>query len=197
MPAIDATRLAPGFDNPIHDAQASFRAILDAMAHPGRPVELSGGLAPPAPLGMAMAAAALTLCDAETPLWLDAALAGCADFLRFHCGVALAAPGAAHFALIGEPDAMPSLDAFALGSDEYPDRSATLIVEVERLRAGQGLTLSGPGIAGTALLGVRGLPERVWAERQLLAELFPRGLDLILTCGSRLAALPRTTRVGS
>ena len=91
---------------------------------------------------------------------------------------------------------MPSLDAFALGSDEYPDRSATLIVEVERLRAGQGLTLSGPGIAGTALLEVSRLPERFWTERDLLGELFPRGLDLILTCGSRLAALPRTTRVG-
>jgi alpha-D-ribose 1-methylphosphonate 5-triphosphate synthase subunit PhnH len=197
LPAIDAARLAPGFDNPVHDAQATFRAILDAMAHPGRPVELPGRFTPPVPLGAAMAAAALTLCDADTPLWLDATLAGCADFLRFHCGAALAAPGIAHFALIGAPDAMPSLETFALGSDEYPDRSATLIVEVERLRAGHGLTLSGPGVAGTALLDVARLPKRFWAERHLLAELFPRGLDLILTCGSRLAALPRTTRVGT
>jgi alpha-D-ribose 1-methylphosphonate 5-triphosphate synthase subunit PhnH len=194
-PAIDTTRLAPGFSDPVHDAQASFRAILDAMAHPGLPVELSARLAPPAPLGAAAAAVALTLCDAETPLWLDSALESCADYLRFHCGAPLATPDIAQFALIGAPAAPPSLDGFSLGSDEYPDRSTTLIVEVERLRAGHGMTLSGPGIAGTAQLELAGLPKQFWAERALLTELFPRGLDVIFTCDYRLAALPRTTRV--
>jgi alpha-D-ribose 1-methylphosphonate 5-triphosphate synthase subunit PhnH len=192
---IDAARLAPGFGDPVHDAQGTFRAILDAMAHPGRLVELPATLATPAPLGAAAAAVALTLCDRETPLWLDPRLAICADYLRFHCGAKLAPPDLAHFALIGDGHAMPSLDAFALGSDEYPDRSTTLIIEVERLQEGRGMTLSGPGIADTARLDVSGLPERFWAERALLAELFPRGLDVILTCGRSLAALPRTTRV--
>jgi alpha-D-ribose 1-methylphosphonate 5-triphosphate synthase subunit PhnH len=196
-PTIDVARLAPGFGDPVHEAQESFRAILDAMAHPGRLVELPAGLTAPAPLGTAAAAVALTLCDGETPLWLDPRLAACADYLRFHCGATLAPPDLAHFALIGDSHAIPSLDAFALGSDEYPDRSTTLIIEVERLRPGHGTTLSGPGIADIARLDVSGLPERFWAERALLAELFPRGLDVILTCGRALAALPRTTRVAA
>jgi alpha-D-ribose 1-methylphosphonate 5-triphosphate synthase subunit PhnH len=29
-----------------------------------------------------------------------------------------------------------------------------------------------------------------------LAPLFPRGIDLIFTAGTRVAALPRTTRIG-
>ncbi|HEX3499342.1 MAG TPA: phosphonate C-P lyase system protein PhnH [Stellaceae bacterium] len=195
--AIDAARLAPGFGDPVHDAQATFRAVLDAMAHPGRLVELPARLAAPAPLGEAAIAVVLTLCDVETPLWLDPGLAPSADYLRFHCGVPLTSPDLAHFALIGDPHAMPPLDAFALGSDEYPDRSTTLIIEVEQLQAGRGMILSGPGIADTARLAVSSFPERFWAERQLLAELFPRGLDVILTCGSLLAALPRTTRVAA
>lgn len=195
--AIDVARLAPGFGDPVHDAQAIFRAVLDAMAHPGRLVELPARLAAPAPLGAAAGAVALALCDAEAPLWLDPGLAPCADYLRFHCGAPLAPPDIAHFALIGDAHAMPPLDAFALGSDEYPDRSTTLIVEVARLQAGHGLTLSGPGIADTARLDVSGLPKRFWAERDLLAELFPRGLDVILTCGDHLAAVPRTTRVAA
>jgi len=97
-----------------------------------------------------------------------------------------------------EADALPPLDAFDLGSDEYPDRSATLVVEVAGLAAGKSggtaLTLSGPGIAGSAALTVDRLPDGFQAQRTALAPLFPRGLDVVLTCGDRLAALPRTTR---
>src|SRR5260370_27912876 len=100
MPAAGFADLAPGFRDPVHDAQATFRAILDALAHPGRIVERPVALAgpAPAPLGDAAAAIALTLCDIDTPIWLDPGPAGCAHYLRFHCCAPLsAAPGAAHF----------------------------------------------------------------------------------------------------
>jgi alpha-D-ribose 1-methylphosphonate 5-triphosphate synthase subunit PhnH len=146
------------------------------------------------PLGDAAAAIALTLCDMDTPIWLDSGLARCADYLRFHCGAPqAAAPGDAHFAFISDPSALPALDTFALGSDEYPDRSTTLVVEIAGLRAGKGHTLSGPGIAGSARLAVAGLPDGFWRERETLAVLMPRGLDVIFTCGPRLAVVPRTT----
>jgi alpha-D-ribose 1-methylphosphonate 5-triphosphate synthase subunit PhnH len=202
--AIDAARLAPGLADPVHGAQSVFRAVLDAMASPGRVVAVPANVlaaAPPAPLGPAAASALLTLCDIDTPLWLDrCTLASAADYLRFHCGAPLITdPAAARFAMAAEPDALPPLDAFDLGSDEYPDRSATLVVEVAGLAAGKSggtaLTLSGPGIAGSAALTVGGLPDGFRAQRTALAALFPRGLDVVLTCGDRLAALPRTTRV--
>jgi alpha-D-ribose 1-methylphosphonate 5-triphosphate synthase subunit PhnH len=196
VPAAGLAELAPGFRDPVHGAQTTFRAILDALAHPGRIVERPAALAgsAPAPLGDAAAAVALTLCDLDTPIWLDSGLAPCADYLRFHCGAPLAAaPGDAHFAFISDPSALLALDAFAFGSDEYPDRSTTLVVEVAGLRAGEGQTLSGPGIAGTARLAVTGLPDGFWRERETLAVLMPRGLDVIFTCGPRLAVVPRTT----
>jgi alpha-D-ribose 1-methylphosphonate 5-triphosphate synthase subunit PhnH len=194
MPAAGLAELAPGFRDPVHDAQTTFRAILDALAHPGRIVERPAALAALAPLGDAAAAIALTLCDMDTPIWLDSGLARCADYLRFHCGAPqAAAPGDAHFAFISDPSALPALDTFALGSDEYPDRSTTLVVEIAGLRAGKGHTLSGPGIAGSARLAVAGLPDGFWRERETLAVLMPRGLDVIFTCGPRLAVVPRTT----
>jgi alpha-D-ribose 1-methylphosphonate 5-triphosphate synthase subunit PhnH len=193
MPAAGLAELAPGFRDPVHDAQTTFRAILDALAHPGRIVERPAALAALAPLGDAAAAIALTLCDMDTPIWLDSGLARCADYLRFHCGAPLSAPGDAHFAFVSDPSALPALDAFALGSDEYPDRSTTLVVEVAGLRAGEGHALSGPGVAGSARLAVAGLPGGFWRERETLAVLMPRGLDVIFTCGPRLAVVPRTT----
>lgn len=104
-------------------------------------------------------------------------------------------PVNARFALIADAAALPSLEGFALGSDEYPDRSTTLVIEVAGLTAGRGMRLAGPGIRGEALLGVAGLPARLLEERAALVALLPRGLDVILVSGTRLAALPRWTRV--
>ena len=55
--------------------------------------------------------------------------------------------------------------------------------------------LAGPGIVGTTRLAVSGLAGGFWAERRMLAEFLPRGVDIIFTAGARLAALPRTTSV--
>src|SRR5262245_30581435 len=125
--------LGLGFADPVLDSQRAFRSVLDALAHPGRIATLSGPEAPPAPPGPASAAVCPPLLDVETPLWLDAR-AGSAqarEYLRFHCGVPLVGtPGDVRFALIADPASTPTLDAFDTGTDERPDRSATLIVQV-------------------------------------------------------------------
>ena len=187
----------PGFADPVDDSQRMFRLVLEAMAQPGRVVTLDTPVAvPPGPLGRAAIGVGLTLLDFETPVWLDEAATGAAAHFRFHCNCPLTAqPDQAGFAFIGAPSLLPALDGFALGSDAYPDRSTTLVLEVAALAAEGGLTLTGPGIRSSARLGVAGLRAGFWAERAALAALFPRGLDLILTCGDRLTALPRTTRI--
>lgn len=193
-------RLDPGFAAPVHDAQTCFRAILRAMARPGRiervPVSLAGK--PSAPLGAAATVIALTLCDGDTPVWLDGAAAPAAAYLTFHCGAPLAAaPGDARFAFVAEPAAIPGLDRFALGSDEYPERSTTLVVEAAWLHPAADLRLSGPGIRGEAALQLAGLPGQFWAERAALSDLFPRGVDILFTCGDSLVALPRSARIAT
>ncbi|MCA3414980.1 MAG: phosphonate C-P lyase system protein PhnH, partial [Roseomonas sp.] len=51
------TRLTPGFADPVLDAQASFRAILEAMSRPGRIQRIEARITPPAPLCSAAGAA--------------------------------------------------------------------------------------------------------------------------------------------
>ena len=178
-----------GFATPPVDAAHAFRAIMTAMAQPGTIVTLAGAV-PPAPVSVAAGVALLTLCDPETPLFLGAAQdnPGFRDWITFHCAAPFVTAALAHFAY-GTWDALP-LDGFALGSSEYPDRSATLIVELPEL-TNSGAVLRGPGIKDQAHLS---LPDVAMFQRN--AALFPRGLDFIFTCGDRLAALPRSTRVG-
>lgn len=185
-----ADALTGGFPDPAIDAARAFRAILDAMARPGTIVRLAGCSAP-APAGPAMAAALLTLADGTTPVHL----AGRFDtpdlraWLAFHTGAAVApVRGDAVFGLGGWADLMP-LDGWNPGTEDYPDRSATLIVALDRLEP-DGARLTGPGIETESRLS---LPDT--APFQWNAARFPLGVDVILTCADRLAAVPRTTRV--
>lgn len=206
--------LTAGFADPSLDAQRCFRAVLEAMSRPGRVQHLDAGLAePPAPLGVAAGAVLLTLADADTPVWIDDVAAPAADWLRFHAGCPLvAAPGEAQFALAC--GAMPALDALAQGTEEAPQDSATLVLQVASLAQGallqvaslaQGtsppvasraaLRLTGPGIETAHMLQVEGLPPGFVAAWARNAALFPRGVDVILCAGATLAALPRTLRI--
>src|SRR5262245_39312327 len=59
-----------GLAEPVLGSQQIFRAVLDAMAHPGRIVSVPPPLDTPAPLWSATASMCLTLVDGETPVWL-------------------------------------------------------------------------------------------------------------------------------
>jgi alpha-D-ribose 1-methylphosphonate 5-triphosphate synthase subunit PhnH len=191
--------LAPGFADPVHDAQDTFRAVMDALARPGRVRSLAPGLAPPAPLTPELAAVALTLTDADTPVWLDPALAAApevAEYLRFHTGAPLTGdPAAAAFALISDPARCPPLAEFAAGTPAYPDTATTLVLALDALAEGEGLHLSGPGIRGTARIAPAHLPDGFAAQLAENRAGFPLGVDLILTAPGRVAGLPRSTTV--
>ncbi|WP_240046754.1 phosphonate C-P lyase system protein PhnH [Paracraurococcus ruber] len=180
-----------GFADPVLDAQACFRAVLEAMARPGRVHRVAAPPEPPAPLAAAAAAVLLTLADADTPAWLDAG-AGAEAWLRFHAGCPLAAsPAQAGFVLAcGAP---PRLAALAQGTEEEPHRSATLILQVKALEPGAGWRLTGPGIEREHRLLVEGMPPDFPAQWAANRAGFPCGVDVILCAGDRLAALPRTT----
>lgn len=188
--------LAPGFADPVLDAAGAFRALLDAMARPGTVRALGHGLRPPAPLSPAATAALLTLADADAPVWLAPSRrsADIAEFLRFHLAAAPAErPADAAFA-IGRWDELGAIEDWAIGTPEYPDRSATLIVEVDGLAEGAGARLTGPGIETARLLRVEGASAGFWPFVVANRALFPLGVDLILTCGAQVAALPRSVR---
>jgi alpha-D-ribose 1-methylphosphonate 5-triphosphate synthase subunit PhnH len=191
--------LAPAFVDPVHASQAVFRAVMNAMAYPGSVVSIGGLAQTPQPLGLAAGAVALTLLDYETPVWLDPALAQSPEvvpWLRFHTGAPLTDDlHQAAFGIISDPPRMPRFEAFSRGSMEYPDRAATLVLQIECLSGGGGFWLSGPGIRGSRALFASPLPADFVARMRANRALFPRGLDIILASGTMLAALPRSVHV--
>lgn len=191
--------LAPGFADPVTSSQMVFRAVMHALARPGTLHLLAPELTPPPSLGRGMAAVALALVDYESPVWLDASLAAVpevAQWLRFHTGAPLTTHRSeAAFALVIDAGALPSLDSFALGTAEYPDRSTTLVIEVARFEGCRSFALAGPGIAGVQSFSAGPLPEGFGGALRTNRTLFPRGVDLVFVCGDRIAALPRSTRV--
>jgi alpha-D-ribose 1-methylphosphonate 5-triphosphate synthase subunit PhnH len=184
-----AEALEGGFADPAREAAAAFRALLDVMARPGRIRPLPPA-APPAPLSPAAGALLLTLVDATTPLHLAPShdSAALRAWIAFRTGAPLVAAGAAAFAL-GTWAALQPVHRFAAGTPEYPDRAATLIVEMPALAAA-GARLAGPGIRGRAWLNLPD-PAAFAANRAR----WPLGFDTFLTAGDRVAALPRSTRV--
>lgn len=188
--------IAAGFADPALGAQATFRCLLQAIAHPGRIVMAPDGLpTPPAPLLAPTYAAALTLLDFETPLWVEPSLATPAviDSLRLQCGCPIATQATASFALLTGSGA--PLAAFHQGTAEYPDRSATLIWQVESLAAERGVLLTGPGIRTGTPLHIGGVPADFWAQWGMNHRQFPLGVDVVFVTADRLAALPRSIEV--
>jgi len=206
-------RMGAGFADPVHGAQQAFRTLLAAMSEPGRvlalPAAAIDGLAPDdaelrPPMGPALAATLLTLLDADTPVHLAGTLDGddARAWLRFHTGArAVAAVATMTAALAADVDAA-LWDALDLGTDDAPQSSATLFVEVDGLSEqpidrAVALKLRGAGIEMSRDLAVAGLSAAFWQWRSTLRSQLPRGVDLVLVCGTRIAAIPRSTHVES
>lgn len=198
---FSAAAVEGGFADPVLDAQAAFHALMQAMARPGtvQPLAVEAGPPqPPAPMTPGLAAVALTLADPDTPVWLSPALATPAikAWLAFHCGCPVVDDlGTAAFVFADTAEAVPDMAALSAGTQEYPDRGATLVLAVPALEGGPALTLEGPGIDGSAAFAPCGLAEDFVAQRAANRALFPRGADLILVSGMQAVALPRSTVV--
>ncbi|MGZ9724193.1 phosphonate C-P lyase system protein PhnH [Rhizobium miluonense] len=192
--------IAAQFGNPTHDTQQAFRALLSASSRPGTlqypPLPTSA----PARFSLALCAIALTLFDETTSVWLDPELLSeeVVRYLRFHTGAPLVGEkSAASFAVIVTPSLLLDLAAFPSGDSAYPDRSATLVVQVPSLTGGPEVVLRGPGIEAAISISPAGLPEGFWQIWNENSNRYPCGIDLYLTDGTAVMALPRTTKASA
>ena len=189
--------LETAFTLPVQDAQHSFRRLLKAMSEPGVIVALHQLKHGWQPLNVATTSVLLTLADNDTPVWLSNALHNdiVSQSLRFHTNAPLVEqPQQATFAVSSDTISSEQLNALCEGSDVAPETSATLIVQVSSLSGGRMLRLTGAGIAEERMIAPQ-LPNCILHELTERPHPFPLGVDLILTCGERLLAIPRTTHV--
>jgi alpha-D-ribose 1-methylphosphonate 5-triphosphate synthase subunit PhnH len=191
---------AGAFADPVFEAQAVFRTLMNGFARPGTIGRLTALAAPPSPLCNASGAIALTLCDHGAPVWLSPALCKSAvpQWIAFNTGAGLTdSKDEARFAFIEKGGAVPGFDQFALGTQEYPDRSTTLVIEAEMLSGGRPFVARGPGIKRETIVAPAGLPDvflDLWCANRAI---FPRGIDLVLTADDAVLCLPRTTRLST
>ena len=186
---MQTTALTGGFAKAPQESARAFRAVMNVMARPGL-IETLTGAEPPAPMSTAAGTLALTLLDGNTPVHLAGGLdcPDVQDWITFHTGAPFAGREHCAFAFGAWDDLLP-LSGYPVGNPEYPDRGTTLIVEMPVLETA-GAMLRGPGIKDTAALNLPDL-----AAFQANAKLYPLGLDFLFTCGDRIAALPRSTKV--
>lgn len=90
-----------------------------------------------------------------------------------------------------QPDFAP-----LLGTLESPELSATVLLSCAGVgEGGATYALNGPGINGRTTLQISGVDHAWFSKRQEWTDHYPLGVDLIFADRSRVAALPRTTRV--
>jgi len=190
-----------GFADKVLSAQSTFRSVMDAMARPGSVQRVSVAVGTPGGMMRGAAAIALTLFDHDTPIWLDASMARTSEvakWLKFHTSAPVVTDSSiCSFAVIGDAGALSDLECFSFGSNEYPDRSTTLILQVESLTRGSVFELIGPGIDGMAALQAAIQPPDLFDRLAINAVFFPRGIDVVLVHDDSIVAIPRTTRLAA
>jgi alpha-D-ribose 1-methylphosphonate 5-triphosphate synthase subunit PhnH len=181
---------APGFASPT-GAQACFRGILQAISTPGMVVPLTRPVGPPPGLSAAAASVLLTLVDSSVSASLPAGDDAARDWLVFHAGVQLAAPGTEDFVLAR---AHFDLRQLRKGTDDAPEDGATLVLDVASLETGRLYRLTGPGIETERRVMLPLADGFLEAWRQQ-AQTAPRGVDVILCHEARILGLPRSLKI--
>ncbi|MEQ1695194.1 MAG: phosphonate C-P lyase system protein PhnH [Hyphomicrobiaceae bacterium] len=185
----------PAIYRPKHQ-QRLFRQFLDCMARPGSVADLAawtGG----APAALAVLAA---LCDSEVLLADPQRLLTGGDWDFLECRQS--AVEEARFIFVDGTTAPDVGFEPALGTLTTPEQGATIVIRVSSLgttgqlgTTGHKVRLSGPGIASQRELGLGTLHPGWLDQRAVWCRFFPLGVDLVVCDESRVAALPRTTRV--
>jgi alpha-D-ribose 1-methylphosphonate 5-triphosphate synthase subunit PhnH len=181
--------------DPVQRSQRTFRALLAAVAHPGRVTPLAEPVDAPDELHPALAAAALALLDRDVAVWVAPhAPARVGAWLTAATGCRrTAAPAEADFAVILDPiDALP-LVRWNAGTPVDPEQSATLLVRVDSIIGGTCARLAGPGIEGSMTVAPLGLPEPFWREWAANTARYPLGIDCFFFDAGRVIGLPRTS----
>ncbi len=195
---LSQTPPAAGFDDPVQQSQQAFRALLEAMSHPGRVVPMPARPGHPAGLAPVLAAALLALCDLDTPVWIGPGfdVAVVSNWLRFHTGTPLVQEPAQAAIVLLHADQLPPLHSFDWGSDAAPERGASLLIQVADFTDEPMPQGRGPGIRAAIAVPGCGLGRDFWQQRAAMATAFPRGVDLYLGRDGELIGLPRSTLIG-
>ena len=178
------------------EAQRTFRAVLDALARPGRTYRL-----PERPLRTVPAALlpVLALADLDTPACVlgDDPDGGWQQVLATVTSAPAAVLPQARLVAALRPLSGDELRALRRGSAAAPEEGALLSAAVsDGDRGDSRWQLSGPGVAGPDVITPVGWDGRLAAAREQAVAGFPAGVDLLLVSpDGRVLGIPRSTAI--
>lgn len=183
------------------ESQRTFRVLVDALSHPGRPFRLPETVVGRAPTALVPL---LAVADIEVTVAVVPDVDGWADVLTVTTGAPVSETIEAEWVAFLRPPTPQQLHALDPGSAYAPERGTRIIVTVESLDvvdqardvepACVAVRLGGPGVPGTRILAVGGVDADVFASLGAINADFPAGIDTWLaTVDGTIVGLPRST----
>ena len=187
----------------VHDIQSSYRKLLNCMARPGlieNIQEESEKLDINVKFYNATMILMLMLLDGEVSYKIvtdrKIEITNIASQMTFSNQAQ--AQNADFIFILSDASPQSIVDAFRcakIGDLVNPNKSSTIIFEIEDLLKGQELALIGPGIENTNYVKVQSLGDWI-EERDKLNTEYPLGIDIIfIDPASNIMCLPRTTKI--
>jgi len=171
--------------------QAVFRGLLSALSFPGHVIDIAEPLA-----GERAALGVLAALVDEHVRYADPDSYLSQTERRL---LALQEPldaNHADYIVCNAARAVPHTFAPRLGTIYRPEGGALLILTCDSVEhEGFSLELSGPGVETRTTLSLSGVHVSWLAARETWCQHFPAGCDLVFCSQTKLAAIPRTTRV--
>lgn len=190
----------------IRSDQQTFRTTLSALANPGQIERLATAARSDAPTvngNRFTGPLLMALLDHEVSFAVepgpDAGVFAAFILKRTRCPIV--STDRAAFVVADHSRLDPQLPLeLRTGSFDYPDDSATLIVQVPTLDQDAAtdlrISLEGPGVPGRRIINLSGVTGELFAARDRANAHYPIGIDLIfIDHEGRIIALPRTTQV--
>lgn len=184
----------------VYDIQAVYRKVLNAMARPGKIENVSDQcdkIEYDFNCYKSTNIVLLTLLDAEVSFCFDDNKSFDDVEMINQMTYSKAKPAnEADFIIITKDcdDTCGIMNKAKIGELKNPNKSATVIIEVDEMNNYEGIVLTGPGIKSTQKIKISNYD--LWKEiRQKKNKEFPLGIDIILTDEKgNIACIPRTTK---
>ncbi len=187
----------------VFDAQLHFRIILDAMAKPGIIKTIDGvKINPPQGIHHASSLIGFALLNADTCFSsVQLNQKEIAEYLLLNTGAPFVTEASADFIFMDGMQPAELIASIKFGTLEYPENSATIIIDVEEIsdsmnEGSLSLILSGPGIENQHRVFIKGMGEQIISFRSEVNAEYPLGIDMILTdLNNRMICIPRTSKI--
>jgi alpha-D-ribose 1-methylphosphonate 5-triphosphate synthase subunit PhnH len=185
-----ASLLTDRLDGPV--SQSIFRVLLLTLSRPGLVMPLPIQGVGPSVIPLALAGVESTFAVVGDPAWER----------RVERATGAAVVDAADAALVAlcPPVEEGTFDRLQKGSPLAPERAAKVALGCQALRAGQRgaitLSISGPGVRGSAVLAVDGLSPSIFRALRPEGLQFPRGVDVWLVDErDQITGIPRSSTI--